>query len=914
MTSARKTGLHSRRTIRALAIGQALLILVSLLVPVSALAAITSVTPNNMNQGTSGSITILGPGNNFPNANRPFTVTFSGTGVTAGVVTWNNSQSLTTTVTVTGAAATGARTLTVNGAGGFVAQTSTFTVNAALVAQTITFPALAGVRLDQAAPATAATASSGLAVTYSTASTACSVTSGGVITLLTAGNCTIAANQAGNGTYAAAPQVSRSFTIAKGDQTITFGALADKTLLDSPVTIAATASSGLTVAFASNSLPVCTVSGTSVTLLTTGVCSITASQAGNANWNAAAPTVTRTFNVTATQTITFPALAGVRLDQAAPATAATASSGLAVTYSTASTACSVTSGGVITLLAAGNCTIAADQAGNGTYAAAPQVSQSFTIAKGDQTITFGALADKTLLDSPVTIAATASSGLTVAFASNSLPVCTVSGTSVTLLTTGVCSITASQAGNANWNAAPTVTRTFDITTAPSSTVVTCPASVVYDGSAQTPCTVAVTGAGGLSLSPTPIYTLNTNVGTATASYTYAGDANHAGSSDSTTFDITTAPSSTVVTCPASVVYDGSAQTPCTVAVTGAGGLSLSPTPIYTLNTNVGTATASYTYAGDANHAGSSDSTTFDITTAPSSTVVTCPASVVYDGSAQTPCTVAVTGAGGLSLSPTPIYTLNTNVGTATASYTYAGDANHAGSSDSTTFDIVDSASTTVVTWETGPYVYTGSAFTATAEVTGAGGLNESVTVVYSGDCTNVTVPNGCTATATFAGDAGHAGSSDSQSITITQAPQTITFDFVGDKTVGEGSFELVATSGSDLSVTFMSLTPSVCSVSGTTVTILTAGTCTIQADQAGDVNHAAAAPVTQSFEISAAPTPPDTSRSGSTPIAAGSDGAIPLPALIAAMTAFALGVVLMLMLLMLARRRRDEEAGRRHTR
>ena len=54
--------------------------------------------------------------------------------------------------------------------------------------------------------------------------------------------------------------------------------------------------------------------------------------------------------------------------------------------------CSVTSGGVITLVGVGLCTIAADQAGNATYNPAPQQSQSFTITPGDQTITFGALA------------------------------------------------------------------------------------------------------------------------------------------------------------------------------------------------------------------------------------------------------------------------------------------------------------------------------------------------------------------------------------------------------------------------------------------------------------------------------------------------------------------------------------------
>jgi hypothetical protein len=41
--------------------------------------------------------------------------------------------------------------------------------------------------------------------------------------------------------------------------------------------------------------------------------------------------------------------------------------------------------------------------------------------------------------------------------------------------------------------------------------------------------------------------------------------------------------------------------------------------------------------------------------------------VTYTGSLQTPCTVAVTGVGGLSQTPTPIYTANMNAGPASAS-------------------------------------------------------------------------------------------------------------------------------------------------------------------------------------------------------------------------------------------------------
>jgi len=113
---------------------------------------------------------------------------------------------------------------------------------------------------------------------------------------------------------------------------------------------------------------------------------------------------------------------------------------------------------------------------------------------------------------------------------------------------------------------------------------------------------------------TPVtYTANTNVGTATASATFAGDANHFGDTGSKDFEIGKAPSVTTVTCPASVVYTGSAIEPCTAAVTGAGALSQALTVSYVNNTGVGTATASASYPGDANHFGSNGSKTFTIT-------------------------------------------------------------------------------------------------------------------------------------------------------------------------------------------------------------------------------------------------------------------------------------------------------------
>ena len=228
--------------------------------------------------------------------------------------------------------------------------------------------------------------------------------------------------------------------------------------------------------------------------------------------------------------------------------------------------------------------------------------------------------------------------------------------------------------------------------------------------AHTPCSVTVTGAGSLSLVPDPVYSNNTDAGTATASYTYGGDANHTGSSDSQNFTIDKASSTTTVTCGAGpFTYSGSAQTPCSAHVAGAGGLSADPDPVYSDNNDAGTATASYTFGGDDNHTGSTDSKHFTIAKASSTTTVTCGAGpFTYTGSAQTPCSAHVSGAGGLSADPDPVYSNSTNAGTATASYTYAGDANHEGSNHSKDFTIAKAASTTAVSCPAS-VIYDGSA-------------------------------------------------------------------------------------------------------------------------------------------------------------------------------------------------------------
>jgi hypothetical protein len=164
-------------------------------------------------------------------------------------------------------------------------------------------------------------------------------------------------------------------------QTITFNAIPAQ-VVGGTLTVSATASSGLPVTFSIVQNGNCSISGSVVTFLNVGNCGVIANQAGNSSY-AAAPSVGQIIvvnNATA-QTITFGAISPQTVGTSLKLTA-TASSGLAVTYTVVPNGnCSV-SGSVVTFLNVGNCGVIANQAGNNTYSAAPSVGQIIVVGNG----------------------------------------------------------------------------------------------------------------------------------------------------------------------------------------------------------------------------------------------------------------------------------------------------------------------------------------------------------------------------------------------------------------------------------------------------------------------------------------------------------------------------------------------------
>lgn len=108
----------------------------------------------------------------------------------------------------------------------------------------------------------------------------------------------------------------------------------------------------------------------------------------------------------------------------------------------------------------------------------------------------------------------------------------------------------------------------------------------------------------------------------------------------------------------------------------------------------------------------------------------------------------------------------------------------------------------------------------------------------------------CTINANQSGNTNYlAASQVSQSFSISNQTQTITFNTLPNKTFGDANFALTATASSALTVSFSSATINTCTVSGSTVTLVAAGDCTINADQTGDSTYSAAPQVSRTFSI-----------------------------------------------------------------
>jgi len=419
-----------------------------------------------------------------------FTVTGLPTGATAAFSPVSSTTGSTLSVSAASTTATGTYPLTVTGSVAGTGSSNAFTVTApislivstsTLLPQTITFGSIPTQTVGK--PLTlAATASSGLAVTYTSSTPSVCTVAASTVTLSVPGTCTIVAAQAGNGVYAAAPSVQQSFTVTSAST----GGVTEVNLASiyNRVAIAAVGTTGVAGVDSTGYSFGAALLNTSVTWngetfligaanVPDSITSTTISLPGG-NYSSLSflagsgygPNLNQQFVVTYTDGTT------TTLTQSLTDWGANSSlypgEANALTMAYRITPSGTTQNGPwylrgYTITLNGAKTVKSLTLPNNAHVVVFAVDLTASAALQSQTISFGAIPTQTV-GTPLTLGATASSGLAVSFTATPANVCTVSGATATFVGAGSCAITASQPGNAAYAAATSVTQTFTVAT------------------------------------------------------------------------------------------------------------------------------------------------------------------------------------------------------------------------------------------------------------------------------------------------------------------------------------------------------------------------------------------------------------------------------------------------------------------
>ena len=273
--------------------------------------------------------------------------------------------------------------------------------------------------------------------------------------------------------------IVRSYTILKAPQTIDFPQPATQTFApNGTFSVAATASSGLPVSFVSLDNSICSAASGTVTMLQAGTCLIEARQSGNNNYLAASP-VQRSIELSAgpaqtetelTITPDSPAVFGqpILLEVTVSGNSPTGTVDFRLGPVFKCTDVPLVDGQAscdVGVTDAGSMLFGAFYSGDADNEPSDSGFLPYVITRAEQSIRFIPPSGYAFVTGgSFDLTATASSGLQVEYFVRpiSQSICSVSGSTLTMLAEGECTIEAGQMGNNNYNMAPTIERTIEL--------------------------------------------------------------------------------------------------------------------------------------------------------------------------------------------------------------------------------------------------------------------------------------------------------------------------------------------------------------------------------------------------------------------------------------------------------------------
>jgi subtilisin family serine protease len=614
---------------------------------------------------------------------------------------------------------------------------------------------------------------------------------------------------------------------------------------------------------------------------------------------------------TTPQTITFNAIPDQIATNALTLSATGGASGNPVTFSVTAGPASITGGNQLSFTGAGTVSIMASQAGNATYAAAPNVTRTFQVSKANATVTLvGASLSQVYNGSSRIVSATTSPGslpLTVTY--GGLPTAPVNAGSYAVVATidhalyqgsasGTLVVSKATATVTLLSLAQTYNNTPRVVTA-TTTPSTLPLTITYNGSSIAPTNagsypivgtinhanyqgigsgtlVVAKAAATVTLSNlNQVYTggqrpatISTTPGGVSYQVTYNGfppvpvnagtyavavmlnDTNYQGSTSGTLI-IEKAAQVIDFTLPAGLT---ATQTITLSATSGSSGNPVVYSVLEGPAQITGGNQLSFTGAGlvriRATQTGGSNH--YDATPAESSMTVT-----------KTPAAVDLTGLNqvytGNPLSPTATTTPGglavslTFDGSPTApttaeSYAVVATINDARYEGTASGTFVIEKAPATVNFTTLTRTYTGAPLAAVAV---SAPVAQAINYTYNGLSTPPTLAGSYAVVATVA-DPSLLGSATGTFV-IEKAPQTIDFDFIGDQFATETVVLTATGGGSGNPVLFEVVEGSAAISAGNLLTFSSEGTVSVRASQAGDANHLDAVTVTQSFNVTKFP-------------------------------------------------------------
>ncbi len=447
-------------------------------------------------------------------------------------------------------------------------------------AQTITFsstaptsPTVGGATYTVSATGGA----SGNPVTFSidgaSAAGACTI-AGAVVSFTGGGTCIVDANQAGNINYSAAPQGQQTITVTKLNQAaFTATATPSSIAFNATSALSTTGGSGTgAVSYAVTAGPTfCLIAGSTLTGTGAGTCTVTATKAADANYNATTATVNVTVNMINQAALTAIATPASIVFNATSALSTAGGSGTgAVSYAVTAgpTFCSI-AGSTLTGTGVGTCTVTATKVADANYNATT-ATVNVTVGKANQAaLTAVATPASIVFNATSVLSTTGGSGTgAVSYSVTAGPTfCSIAGSTLTGSDVGTCTVTATKAADANYNA---TTGTVNVTVSKAATTTTLGpvANIALGQSVNVMATVAVTAPGSgtpsgtiivsdggvgagdgctITLPATSCSLTPTAAGNQTLTASYSGNANFTASSASGNLAVGTSPTAITFT-------------------------------------------------------------------------------------------------------------------------------------------------------------------------------------------------------------------------------------------------------------------------------------------------------------------------------------------------------------------------------